>query len=203
MTHDDFRAAYLAGEMTAEHRSHLAGCADCRALVPELDATRALMAEDTLWEEPSPELAEKVVAAASGGSSVASSRSRGWWLLLPAAAAAIVGVVLLARPAAPDWEVEVASLEAGRPLVVQGWNEGNGTRLVLDVGDAPPAPDGFIFEFWMSNGREAISAGTFRSADDVELWSGVWRRNYPRLWVTLEPLDGDPRPSSVLVFDTG
>jgi hypothetical protein len=47
-----------------------------------------------------------------------------------------------------------------------------------------------------------VSAGTFTSLDEpVELMVGVHRSDYPRLWVTLEPIDEEPYPSSVVLFD--
>jgi hypothetical protein len=57
---------------------------------------------------------------------------------------------------------------------------------------------------WLSAGARHISAGTFVEADhDLELWAGVSRRQYPRVWITLEPLDDDESLSGQTVLDTG
>jgi hypothetical protein len=122
------------------------------------------------------------------------------------AAAALVVAVAWAglQGQDPDWEVALpgtseAPLAAG---VVQGWNEPGGTRLVLDIEGLPPAPEGSVYEFWFSAGELHISAGTFKAPNEVELWVGVSRSEFPRLWITLEPLDDDESPSGVNLMDT-
>ena len=47
-----------------------------------------------------------------------------------------------------------------------------------------------------------VSAGTFREAGRIEAWSGVRRSDFPRIWNTLEPDDGDERLSGVTIADT-
>ena len=61
MNCQDFRATYLAGQAGRDH-THVAGCAACRALLKDLDAGRAALADPALWEEPSPELGRQVEA---------------------------------------------------------------------------------------------------------------------------------------------
>jgi hypothetical protein len=56
------------------------------------------------------------------------------------------------------------------------------------VSGLDPAPEGYVYELWFSNPATRVSAGTFRTAGDVELWTAVSRRDYPRLWVTLQPV---------------
>jgi hypothetical protein len=75
--------------------------------------------------------------------------------------------------------------------------------MLLSVDGLEGAPDGYVYEFWLSEGPLHISAGTFTASGDIELWSGVSRADFPRLWVTLEPLDEDESPSSHTVLDTG
>ena len=64
---------------------------------------------------------------------------------------------------------------------VRGWNE-NGGRLSLSISGLPEAPAGSVHQPW---------------------WVGVARRDYPRLWVTLEKLDEDESLSGIKVMDTG
>lgn len=123
---------------------------------------------------------------------------RNRWLAPAAVAAAVLAVVAVVtlRPAAPDWEVALGATEeaAGVEATVLGWSEPSGTRVELDISGLDEAPDGFIYELWFSDGPIHISAGTFHNPDDVTLWAGVSRRDFPRLWITLEPLDNDPGP---------
>jgi hypothetical protein len=118
--------------------------------------------------------------------------------------AAFVGLYAIAGPNAPDWEVAVpgTDLAPGATAMVSGWNTDSGTRMVVEVDGLTPAPAGYMYEFWLSNGPIHISAGTFRSPGEVELWSGVARAAFPRLWITLEPIDEDESPSGQTVLDT-
>jgi hypothetical protein len=74
--------------------------------------------------------------------------------------------------------------------------------MLLTVDGLERAPDGYVYEFWLSQGPLHISAGTFTASGEIELWSGVPRAAFPRLWVTLEPLDEDESPSGQTVLDT-
>jgi len=128
------------------------------------------------------------------------------WALLGVAAAVVVALLFVTSTrSAPDWSVDVA----GGPdapqasAVVDGWNTDSGTRLVVEARGLEPAPDGFFYELWLSDGPLHISGGTFTGLDDVELWAAVSRGDFPRIWITLEPIDEDESPSSVVVLDTG
>jgi hypothetical protein len=103
-----------------------------------------------------------------------------------------------------DWSVElVAEASFGdATAVVDGWNTDAGTRMEVAVEGIPSTGDNGYYEVWMTapNG-EHVSAGTFRSSGTITVWSGVTRRDYPRIWITFES-DGDPAPSREVVFDT-
>jgi hypothetical protein len=105
----------------------------------------------------------------------------------------------------PDWVVSMpgTDLAAQASSTVSGWNTDSGTRMLLSIEGLDPAPDGYVYELWLSKGPVHVSAGTFTAAGDVELWAGVTRADFPRLWVTLEPLDEDESPSRSTVLDTG
>ena len=166
-----------------------------------------------LWVEPSAALEEYVMAAidldgpvAERPQQVPGKRVGMPWVAagIAAAAIAVVAVVGL-RPASPDWEVALAATENAPGVVasISGWNETSGTRMELDIEGLAPAPEGFIYELWLSEGPVHISAGTFHRPEDVTLWAGVSRGDFPRLWITLEPInDGDPGPGLNLL-DTG
>lgn len=208
MTCDEFRAAYLAGHQDDVTRLHLAGCVACRARLADLDAGRTAIAEPAVWEEPSPELGEQVAMLLRGTANPQKPTS--WPRRTMAGVVAVAAVLLLvvavvvSRSDAPDWTVDIAGTDEA-PIAmgtIDGWQTRNGTRMVLEINGLDPAPDGYVYEMWLSRGSIHVSAGTFTAADDVVLWSGVARRDYPRLWITLEAIDEDESPSPVTVMDT-
>lgn len=212
MNCDEFRAAVLAGEENAETDLHEQSCASCHSQVADLRLAYASLSDPGLWEEPSPELAlqvENLVRNAARGSAPLGGKSHRRWLSAAAVAIVIAAVgafaLVVNRQAAPDWDVALPATDLAPDAVasVAGWNEASGTRMVLTVAGLAPAPDGFIYEFWLSDGPLHISAGTFHSGGEIELWSGVSRGDFPRLWITLEPIDEDESPSPQTVLDTG
>ncbi len=106
--------------------------------------------------------------------------------------------------ASPGWEValEPTDLAPAASASVSGWNTDSGTRLAIEASGLDPAPAGFVYELWFSAEDQHVSAGTFAAVDDVTAWVGVRRGDFPRVWITLEALDGDPGPSRSTVLDT-
>jgi len=208
MNCDDFRAAFLAGDDTVE--SHFVECGACRSVRGDLEATRDALADAAVWEEPPRDLGRQVVSLISSTTQPAHAprRTRRWLMPLVAAVAAVivtVGLVGVLHSDPPDWEVTMdgTGLAPDARSSVAGWNTSAGTRMVIQIIGLEPAPDGHIYEFWLSNGSTHVSAGTFTEGGEVELGAGVSRADFPRLWVTLEPLDGDESPSGFTVLDTG
>ena len=173
------------------------------------------LADPAIWEEPPPELAEQVTfvdrrlhrVPVAGIGTVERPRWPRWvWRAAGVAAVALVAVVAVAalRPAGPDWEVAIpgTDLAPGAAATVQGWNTEAGTRMVMNVTGLEPAPDGYVYEFWLSEGPIHTSAGTFRAGTEIVMWTGASRADFPRLWITLEPLDEDESPSGQTVLDT-
>ncbi len=207
---DDFRAAFLAGELEADHFAHLDTCPRCRSDQAGLASMTDALGDPALWAEPSPGLGAGVMAQIAADQPPARpdpGRRRVWpaWAVGVISAAVVASVLVVnLRGGGPDWEVAIAGAgpAAGLEGTVQGWNEPAGTRVAFDVGGLQPAPDGHVYEAWFSRGRVHISAGTFTSLDEAELFVGIARRDYPRVWVTLEPIDEDPAPSDVVVLDT-
>lgn len=219
---DDFRAAFIAGDAGRDH-PHLDGCAACRDAIGYLDVTRSLLGDTALWEEPGPGLGDTITTLISGAAEAAATvdpsaagdtrepptSARQTWIWGVAAVlvglVAVVGVTLAMRGPAADWVVVMpgTSDAPGATATVAGWNTPNGTRLVLTIDGLEPAPAGSFYEMWLSNDDVHVSAGTFTDGGTVELLSGVPRSGYPRLWVTLEPVDADESPSHTTVLDTG
>lgn len=209
MNCDEFRAQYLAGENSEGATGHLAHCAACRSRQQDIAAGRDALKDPATWEEPPPELQDQVIALVAGNRNRAATRPgrAERWLRPVAAAAALfiaVGLYGMFRAPSPDWEVAMPGTELA-PLAtstIAGWNTDSGTRLVMTVKGLDPAPAGYVYEFWLSQGPLHISAGTFSAGGEIDLWTGVTRAEFPRLWVTLEPLDDDESPSGHTVLDT-
>jgi hypothetical protein len=212
MNCDEFRSAVLGGGENVATSRHEQSCPACHAQVADLRAAHESLSDSALWEEPPPELAiqvEDLIRNAARGprhKRVAPRQSWTWVGVAAAIVAAVAAVVITtARDAGPDWDVALPATDLAPNAIasVQGWNEPAGTRMILAVAGLDPAPDGFIYEFWLSDGPIHISAGTFHSPGEIELWSGVTRADFPRLWITLEPIDEDESPSGQTVLDTG
>ena len=207
---DSARAAYLAGEAANEHLDHLQSCVSCRSLAADLETTRRVLDLDAVWEEPGADLEERVVTLISGTRRDERQKSfgRAGWLAGAAAVAAVLvtaGVIAATRGSGPDWEVALPGTEAAPNAtgVVSGWNEPAGTRLVFDIDGLEPAPVGSVYEVWFSRQAVHISAGTFTTEGRIEMWTGIARADYPRIWITLETLDTDESPSVYTMMDTG
>ena len=208
MTCDEFRAAYLEGHEDDATNLHLAGCVACRACQDSLDAGRLTIAEPAVWEDPSPDLGEQVALLLQGTAHRPEhtrwSRRTMAGVAAVAAAVLLVAAVVATRGDAPDWTVDIAGTDEAAVAMgtIDGWQTPNGTRMVLNINGLDPAPDGYVYELWLSEGPIHVSAGTFTATEDVVLWSGVARRDYPQLWITLEAIDEDESPSPVTVMDT-
>lgn len=206
---DEARAGYLAGNSSRAHLDHLGSCASCRSLADRLESTRALL-DDAVWHEPDPRLEDRVVTLIAGdrGKRIGSLRTRSRWLAVAAVAVAFAvsaALLLSTRSEAADWEVALPGTPSAADAtgIVQGWNENSGTRVRFDIENLPDAPPGNVYEVWFSRGAVHISAGTFAAAGEIEMWTGISRRDFPRIWITLEPLDSDESPSGRVVMDTG
>lgn len=206
MTCDDFQGRYLAHDRTAEVDAHLAGCGWCRSRLADLDAITNRLTEPAMWEAPSPDLESDIVALFSRSSRPDLLGGSRLWLW--SAVAALVLVVTLSTvfilDQRPDWDIAlpaVGGLEA--TASVAGWNTDSGTRMVLSIDGLEPADNDEYYEIWMTSedGRH-VSAGTFRASGIIETFAGVSRRDFPRIWVTLEPNDGNEGIGGPTVLDT-
>lgn len=207
---DEFEALVLADAESRHSAEHESNCARCRAGAAHMREMRAAITDSDVWEAPSVDLRTRVVAAVANEAHLRQAppdRRIPWIGAVAAVAVILVGFmsfVALRNP--PDWEVAIegTGLAPDASGVVAGWNDESGTRMVLDVSGLDPAPPGYVYELWLSADYRHISAGTFiQPGDDLELWAGVSRRDYPRVWVTLERLDDNESFSGETVLDTG
>jgi hypothetical protein len=223
----EYLAGRLSGDDSPELAAHRAACAACSAGDAELALVRGLLADPDTWAEPDPLLEDRVMAAvtavdetvepvgAAGSDDVpgpppvlrvaeAPARNRWAWLGWAAVLVVAVGVAFtVLRANQPDWEVTLTGVgptpEASATVV--GWSTDAGTRMRLDAVDLPPAPEGYVYELWMSSDGIHLSAGSFRAGDAVDLWAGVCRSDFPHIWVTLEPIDADASANGEAVLD--
>ncbi|MGA7272691.1 MAG: anti-sigma factor [Acidimicrobiia bacterium] len=208
MNCDDVLQAIAAGHDpdrdATQIEAHLAVCPSCRLQVRQMQALGDALRDPLLWEDPPGDLEERVVAALAPEPRH-SRRLRPWWVAGAAAAVLILVVAMVASLNRPDWTVElVAGADApGASAVVSGWNRGDGTRMVLDTSGLPGLGQHSYYEVWMTapDGHH-ISAGTFSETGRVTVSAAVRRAEYPRIWVTREPDDGDPAPFPAVVLDT-
>lgn len=210
---DEFRRSYLGGEVSVAGEAHLRGCSDCQHATSELDVLRVHLVDPAVWEAPGPDLRVRVVgavAAAARPLRAPRGRSRRWWTA-GVAAAILVGVVAASLVAlgrngdAADWELSLYANDSvpGAVVSVHGWNTPNGTHLRVDVAGLAPAGPNEYYAIWMSSATgQHVPAGTFRESGRIEAWSGVTRSDFPRIWITLEPDDGDERLTGATVADT-
>lgn len=206
MNCEQARVAMLEGDRSSELESHVGGCSECRAEQVALLRIRETLREPSLWEEPLPELAERIVAL--GRAAVTKPRRQiSSRIFLPVTAGLgallMAGFLLISTPA--DWEFDLKGVGGGvtASAVVAGWNDAEGTRLRIEVeGIESPPPDHY-YEIWLTSPEGLhVSAGTFRGDGVINASVAVRRADFPRLWITLESVDGDSGPSSNTYFDT-
>ncbi|HUK68246.1 MAG TPA: anti-sigma factor [Streptosporangiaceae bacterium] len=200
MTSDDDRIAYLAGDTA-------------RPVDPgdreELDGLRALLADPSTWEEPSPALEDRVmatVAVASGArpSPAPGARSRrfrpGLLYTAFAAAAVVIAVAVVtlrgtgnsptqfkAALAAPN----TAGAQGGAPAAPRAAGDATltqtaaGWRIALNATGLPRLDNGRYYQAWLKNAAGIlVPVGTFNQGPSVTLWAGVPPTDFPTLTVT-------------------
>jgi len=196
----DALAELLSGEVTPETAEHIAGCEHCATSSQELSITREVLGDKATWAEPSPELRDKVLRDLNPMDDAPLMRQSSMARIAAVAVsiAAAVAIFALARPAS-DWEIDMYAVDDTAVATLAGWNEEAGTRLLFD-GDLERPDEGYVYELWFSDENRLLSAGTFVSGNDVALSVAVRRGQLPNLWVTLEPIDGDPTPSGEVIL---
>jgi anti-sigma-K factor RskA len=203
-------AAWLLGELDQDSErsfaEHLAHCDACREEATELDSLPGLLATAAPPFTVPADLEARTLAAIEQAAGTRRRRRRGWRLpiavgAVTAAAAAALAVVVLGdrgdrfalesvRGEAVDVAATVQVTDVGR-------------EVTLDISRLrDPRPSG-LYELWFvapddtRRRPDRISAGTFHPDADgtgrVRLLAAADPQRYPRLSVTLEPNDGNPR----------
>ena len=213
-THEDDRAAYLAGEggqsLPADERA-------------ELDELRGLLASSAPWSEPSADLEDRVVAAiaeqVAGRPARAPERRRPLRLrwrssrptyalgaLAAAAAVAAIAIVLAAGSGAPRPQ-QFAMVVSGTGLAPEAKGSatltktGSGWRIQLAASGLPHLAGGRYYEAWLKSAAGIlVPVGTFNDARNVTLWAGVPPPQFPSFTVTRQRAGGSPASSGERVL---
>ena|SRR5436190_1958281 len=206
MTTDDDRIAYLAGDD--------AGAGLDGPERAELDDVRSLLADPSVWAEPSDELEASVVAAVTAAASPAgpvARRSTRWrTLALVGAAAVFVLVAILAGPGGDPSSAHLEVALAGTDLAPGAEGQADltktdaGWRIELDATGLPRLDGGRFYQAWLkADDGEAVPIGTFNEPDAVVLWAGVSPREFPTFTVTQESAsDGTPASGERVLVGT-
>lgn len=211
-THDDDRAAYLAGEdrrrLTADERA-------------KLDEIREVLDSPATWAEPSPDLEDRVVRAiaeeAAGRQAIPQQRRRPlpWrWPRpayslggLAAAAAVAAATVVLATSGSSRPPVQLALVVSGTALAPDASGSAtltrtdSGWRIELSASGLPRLAGGRYYEAWLkSRAGTLVPVGTFNDARKVTLWAGVSPTEYPGFTVTRQRAGDGPASSGQRVL---
>lgn len=170
-----------------------------------------MLARADVWADPPGGLEDMVVAAITRAqpdepapvdelSRRRPRRHGAWWFAAAAAVALIIAGVVLTTGSdgglGGDVQIALAGTDAapGASAEVALSSTPAGLKILLDAEGLEPAPEGFYYECWISNGDIRVSAGGFhlrRGHGPIELWAGVVDPSFDSLAVTLEPLNGD------------
>jgi len=181
------------------------------------DDMAALLADPTMWDNPSGDVEDRVVAAvlsesvlhhAAPVTSIDGGR-RGWLrpALLGAAAAIILlfgGIVALSAVNGVDDRETFSSELTSTGLVanVSGDVEisvfDSGLRIDLDAPTLPRRDNGTFYEGWLKTfDGNLIPIGTFHEGDSVIMWAGVGLDQVEAFTITLEESAAGQDPGQV------
>ena len=208
---------------TNEEREALIAGDRADALEPdeaaELPLLADLLADPSIWAEPSAGLEDMIVGAITAAepdttpavTPIAGStrrpnaprRRRRVMAALIASAAAIVILVVTVLATqggtGPDYEAQLAAtaLAPGAHASADISRTDAGFRVTLDARGLPPLRTGEYYQAWLKNAADTlVPIGSFSSSDDtVTLWSGVSPKDFPTITVTIESTDDNQASS--------
>lgn len=206
----------------AAFERHLAECEDCRTEVASLRETTALLAE-TAAIAPPPSLRDSVLSGITQirplPPIVAPPRRVAWFPLLVAAAfVAILGVgAAVWQPWAPTNDGSLTATEQvlraadAQSVSVDLGEAGHATvtrskslhKAVIRTDDMAAAPSGKIYQLWLQQRGEMISAGLMTGGGNQEILLEGDAATASAAGVTIEPTGGSETPNlpPVALFD--
>jgi len=160
----------------------------------------ALLQDQSLWQDPSDGLEDRVVAGISEERRVVVpiGRARRAWpgRLVAAAvgAAAAAAIVLIAVPRNDDQQADASIDIVGTDLApgIVGnagiTSEQSGVRIDFSVKGLPRRDGDEFYQGWLKNcaGTLLVPIGTYHELDDATGWAGVSVDDFPVLTVTRE-----------------
>ena len=210
---------------TNEEREALLAGDRAGALEPEEAAELALLADvladPSLWTEPSAALEDAVVHAVVNAEPTAipkpvtavgrAERPRHWRRFalsaggIAATIAIVFGAVMATEGGAgTDFTARLSAtaLAPGSRASAGITHNGAGFRVTLNAHGLPVLPAGRYYQAWLKNAAGTlVPIGTFSSSDGrITLWSGVSPKDFPTLTVTIEATDNNQASSGLRVL---
>lgn len=217
-------AGYVLGALEPDESKafaeHLGGCAECRREVADLASLRMLLDQALPGPALPDGLAERTLAAVGAQAKhrpIPIRRPRRA-RLLPAVGTAVVagavalGLVVAAQPSGPAHRDIPLVAPDGTPsaTVARLHRDPEGIVVELDVDGLAVPPPGAFYECWYVGEGDTpdrparISAGTFTLSSPgpatVRMTTVADHERYPRIEITREPDDGDPRSTGPVVL---
>jgi Anti-sigma-K factor rskA len=160
----------------------------------------ALLGDSSLWEDPSDQLEDRVVAGIAEERRVVvpiGRRQRAWpgrlvAAAVAAAAAAVVVFVAVPRDDQQQADARVDIVGSDLASSVSGSADitsvESGVRIQFSVKGLPRREGSQFYEGWLKNcaGTALVPIGTYHDLDDATGWAGVAVADYPLLTVTRE-----------------
>ena len=216
----DILAEHAVDALTPEEilaiGGHLQSCAQCQQEVTSLRAAAGLLPYALPDAEPPADLRDRIVRAARTGRPAAQqpARQKPWgpgWLrrLAPALAALTFVAGLLLGRAWPAAGPGLQGRPEGQTVALAG--QGSGTVLVANnrsyvrvmVTGLPPLEPDTVYQLWLLGRDAPISAGTFpasaNGSGELEINGLAWSPEYTGIAITIEPVGGNPAPTSDIV----
>lgn len=221
----DTLAAYAMDALTSEEvvaiGGHLQTCTQCQQEIASFRATVGLLPYGLVEAEPPVDLRERIISAAKTGrpvparAPVSTTREHpmrwGWLRRFAPALMALTFVIglLFGRvwPAGPGTQPQ----PEGQVVTLSGQASGSGTVLIandhtfvrLTISGLPQPAPGQVYQLWLLGRTAPISAGTFSANPDgsgqFELNGLAWSPEYNGIAITIEPIGGNPAPTSDIV----
>ena len=211
-------AAWAMGRLDPDEalafQAHLESCATCRREADEVAGVPRLLEQAAPPFEVPSGLEERVFAALDSDAPARPAPRRrrlprlprlAWAAAAAAAAAVALVVVVIAGSGAPEVQRVALRSTTGASVDVSAAVRVTpvGREVTLDIERLrDPRPDG-LYELWFvapgdtRRRPDRVSAGTFHPDEQgrgtVRLLAAADPQRYPRVSVTLQPSDGDPR----------
>jgi Anti-sigma-K factor rskA len=190
----------------------------------DLDDLRTLLADPTMWDEPSADLGDSIVATIAVAAETDGAARRAHHTaqpitrvgrgqgrlymagaaLLGAAAATLIAiaVVRLGDDNSSNRSADARIALVGTDLLPGATGRADirstqsGVEIKLDVPGLPRRDGDEFYEAWLksADSTRLVPIGTFHSGEDVTLWAGVDVADYPILTVTREKVAAPKDP---------